>query len=74
MSINVACRCGKKYRVRNEMAGKRAECSAYGQVLLVSQPKISSIALMLDEQESEELTPAQPAAQSLPPPFPPFVE
>lgn len=33
MAINVACQCGKAFRVKDEVAGKRVKCPACGRVL-----------------------------------------
>ena len=65
MSISVTCRCGKKYRVRDEMAGKRAKCPACGKVFTVPQPQLPDDSPLIDlaaHETAERLS----AAESLP--------
>ncbi len=38
MSIAVACACGKRFKAKDEYAGKRAKCPACGQPLTIPQP------------------------------------
>lgn len=38
MSIEFSCSCGKKYKLRDELAGKKAKCAQCGKVLEVPMP------------------------------------
>lgn len=38
MAIEVACDCGKRYRVKDELAGKRARCPACKAVIAIDAP------------------------------------
>ena len=38
MAIEFSCACGKKYRLRDELAGKKAKCARCGAVLVVPTP------------------------------------
>jgi len=38
MSIEFACKCGKRFKVRSELAGKRGKCDACGSVLVIPNP------------------------------------
>jgi hypothetical protein len=60
MAIEFACRCGSRFRVDDEMAGKRAKCKACQQYVII--PPASTVAPV-----------GQPAAvgSQTPPPFPP---
>jgi hypothetical protein len=40
MAINVACQCGKAFRVKDEVAGKRVKCPACGRILDI--PEVST--------------------------------
>jgi hypothetical protein len=35
MPISVTCACGKAYHFKDEFAGRRAKCSACGQVVVI---------------------------------------
>ena len=50
MAISVTCECGKQFKVRDELAGKRGKCAACGQVLSI--PTLASSAAL------EKATPA----------------
>jgi hypothetical protein len=75
MLIEVTCdTCGKKYRVREELAGRRAKCKACGAVLLVPPPEPGDIAgapppLFAPEEEYALAPPPMPAFVPLPPPI-----
>lgn len=47
MTMVVKCKCGKEYRVRDELQGKKARCPACGSVLIV--PAQESLAKPLGE-------------------------
>ncbi|MEO2010174.1 MAG: hypothetical protein ABGX22_15980 [Pirellulaceae bacterium] len=42
MTINASCSCGKTFRVKDELAGKKVKCSACGQPFTVPAPSIAS--------------------------------
>ena len=44
MAISVTCTCGKQFKVKDELAGKRGKCAACGQVLSI--PAIPSSAAL----------------------------
>ena len=50
MAISVTCECGKQFKVKDELAGKRGKCAACGQVLSI--PTLASSAAL------EKATPA----------------
>ena len=50
MAISVTCVCGKQFKVKDELAGKRGKCAACGQVLSI--PTLASSAAL------EKATPA----------------
>lgn len=67
MSISVACRCGKKYRVRDEMAGKRAKCPACGKVFTVPRPQLPDDVPLIDlaaQETAERLSAAESLSAS----------
>ncbi|MBI3464764.1 MAG: DUF1559 domain-containing protein [Planctomycetes bacterium] len=39
MAINVACQCGKAFRVKDEVAGRRVKCPACGRVLDIPEER-----------------------------------
>ena len=50
MAISVTCACGKQFKVKDELAGKRGKCSSCGQVL--------SIPTLASSADQEKATPA----------------
>ncbi|HIF32270.1 MAG TPA: DUF805 domain-containing protein [Planctomycetes bacterium] len=42
MTINASCSCGKTFRVKDELAGKKVKCSACGQPFTVPAPSNAS--------------------------------
>ena len=44
MAISVTCTCGKQFKVKDELAGKRGKCSSCGQVLSI--PTLASSAAL----------------------------
>ena len=50
MAISVTCECGKQFKVKDELAGKRGKCSSCGQVL--------SIPTLASSADPEKATPA----------------
>jgi len=38
MPIDVACQCGKRFRARDDLAGRQVNCPGCGQVLTIGQP------------------------------------
>src|SRR5690348_9992307 len=41
MAISFACSCGKSFRAKDELAGKRTKCPACGQVLVIPSSQVS---------------------------------
>ncbi len=67
MAIEFACRCGSRFRVDDEMAGKRAKCKACHQYVIIPSASTAT-------QVSQPSTAASPLApRSSPPPPPPPV-
>jgi hypothetical protein len=57
MSISVACSCGKKYRVKETLAGKKIRCADCAELIKVPQE------VMDDDAEFDEFGDLQPAAR-----------
>ena len=61
MAIKVACSCGKKLEVKDELAGRRGKCPACGKILMIpaaAAPKLPVAA------PPHSVAAAQPAAAS----------
>ncbi len=69
MAIEFACRCGSRFRVDDEMAGKRAKCKACQQYVII--PPASTVAPVAQTTAVGSLTP--PHGFPAPPPPPPPV-
>lgn len=50
MPIVIQCRCGKKTRVRDSVAGKRIKCPGCGQPVLVPQPEVEEYADVYEDE------------------------
>jgi hypothetical protein len=79
MPIQTTCPCGKAYRVKDELAGKRIRCSACRAVVEVPRPQRKTeveeetleLVLLEDDPEPGPANPAPSAAiQAEPPPLP----
>lgn len=42
MPIRVTCACGKEYKFKNEVAGRRAKCPACGKIVVIPSPRVAS--------------------------------
>lgn len=61
MSIEFACECGKRLKVRNELAGGHGKCPACGKVLKVPGTSISSNPMpMIPREAAETQLPSEP--------------
>ena len=56
MSISIACSCGKKYRVKETLAGKKIRCADCAELIKVP------LQVADDDAESDEFGPLEPAA------------
>src|SRR5690349_11114298 len=56
MSISIACSCGKAYRVKESLAGKKIRCAECAELIKVPVQEAD------DDSEYDEFGPPQPAA------------
>jgi hypothetical protein len=67
MAISVACECGKKYRVKDSLAGKKIRCADCSELIRIPKPKAAPVddedefaELLEESREQEESQPALP--------------
>ncbi len=63
-AVIITCKCGKKLKVRDEMAGKRAKCPTCGSIIPVPKPTPPDEELLVIEEE--DAPPAKPVAKKSP--------
>ena len=64
--IPVTCGCGKKFRAKAELAGKRVKCPACGDVLAIPADRAPVAAQLVEEPESDRAkAPGPPPARAL---------
>lgn len=66
MSLIVSCKCGKKYKVGEDKAGKRIKCAGCGSVLTIPLPEVEEEAdpwesSAAEDEYEEDLPPARSA-------------
>jgi hypothetical protein len=69
MTIDFQCACGKKFRVADEYAGKRAKCKSCGEMVMVPNPGQSTIRITKREGGTTAVAPLVASA-----PAPPLVK
>jgi len=52
MSIIIICKCGKKYKVKNDSAGKRLKCTECGDVIGIPDESSSSLSESVQSRPS----------------------
>src|SRR5690349_19123250 len=67
MAIEFSCRCGSRFRVEEETAGKRARCKACGQYVII--PAASAVASAKRPATATSSTPGHSALVPEPPPI-----
>ena len=64
--IPVACGCGKKFRAKAELAGKRVKCPACGQALAIPHAGPAADTAPTGSLDLDQLMAAETAAATLP--------
>jgi hypothetical protein len=65
MPISVTCRCGKRLRVKDELAGKRVKCPACGAVLPTpNSPAAKVVTLPKEPSRAASAAPEEPASNA----------
>lgn len=70
MSMSIPCICGKKLRVKDELAGKRVKCPACSRVVTIpkSIPTDSAAAAAMEDAAFSVLNSPEPVSHAQPPP------
>ena len=56
MGIDVACRCGKKFFVKEELAGKRGKCPACGEVFVIAATRLPAYDVFISYSQRDKGT------------------